>query len=392
MGICASDPKTVVVKDPAETEPGHPAEADVAVDDTILNICVQSLDDVNDQVTVRVRPCETVAQSLHRELAAAWGAGGVMAVYWSGQNVARATTWSMLDVDQHAVVRVQWWTSEAFIVEMEQLNPGIPRVEVEKVVDEGLQTFGMDMSSLSRPSCVICLPESLGQLQALQSLNLQGCNRLTLPESFVHLINLPDSNFMKCCKHVARLPESIVEHPLFKDATELDLSSSKLVTLPDMLFGQQLEGLQTLNLKFCTKLVSVPESIGHLVNLQSLKMQGCSELESLPESLAQLQNLEELNLYLCDKLKALPDSFGELLKLRTLDLERCFGLTSLPESFWQLSNLEVLSLRGCYKLERLPETFGLLGNLKSVDARQAPGIFAPPLLRGLVVRGCAVQL
>lgn len=72
-----------------------------------------------------------------------------------------------------------------------------------------------------------------------------------------------------------------------------------------MLFGQQLEGLQTLNLKFCTKLVSVPESeyilncaviigltttpplskgIGHLVNLQSLKMQGCSELESLPES------------------------------------------------------------------------------------------------------------
>jgi len=231
MGICASDPK-IVVKDPAETEPGEPAATDLAVEAIALSICVQSLDDANDEVTVRVCSSETVAQSLHRELSASWGAGGVMATYWCDQYVTGATSWRMLDVDQDAVVRVRWWTSEAFITDTVQLNQGIPREEVEKVVDEGLRTFRMDLSSLCRPSCVVYLPESFGQLQSLQSLDLQGCSKLILPESFVEL-NLPDSNFMRCCKHVARLPESIVQHSLFNDVTELDLSSCKLVALPD---------------------------------------------------------------------------------------------------------------------------------------------------------------
>ena len=77
------------------------------------------------------------------------------------------------------------------------------------------------------------LSEGFGQLRNLQNLNLEECNNLALPESFIQLTSLPDENFLKCCKHVAKLPESIVEHPLLKDATELDLSSSPLVALPN---------------------------------------------------------------------------------------------------------------------------------------------------------------
>ena len=77
------------------------------------------------------------------------------------------------------------------------------------------------------------LPKGFGKLINLQDLNVEGCKNLTLPESFIQLTSLPDENFMKCCKCVARLPETIVEHSLFKDATELDLCWSKLVALPN---------------------------------------------------------------------------------------------------------------------------------------------------------------
>lgn len=73
----------------------------------------------------------------------------------------------------------------------------------------------------------------LGKLVKLQNLNLEGCSKTKLPESFISLKALPDDAFMMCCKHVARLPESIIEHSLFKDAAKLDFSSSKLVALPD---------------------------------------------------------------------------------------------------------------------------------------------------------------
>ena len=66
------------------------------------------------------------------------------------------------------------------------------------------------------------LSEGFGELP-LQQLTLDCCRQLSLPESFIRL-QIPDENFMKCCKAVARLPESIVEHHLFKDAATLNLS------------------------------------------------------------------------------------------------------------------------------------------------------------------------
>ena len=64
---------------------------------------------------------------------------------------------------------------------------------------------------------------------------------------------------MACIKHVRRLPEDIVEHPHLRDATELDLSGSNLVALPER-FGQ-LESLRELNLRMCANLKALPEGI-----------------------------------------------------------------------------------------------------------------------------------
>ena len=59
----------------------------------------------------------------------------------------------------------------------------------------------------------------------------------SLSEGFGQLTNLTKESFMACIKHVQRLPEDIVEHPHLRDATELDLSYSNLVALPEP-FGE----------------------------------------------------------------------------------------------------------------------------------------------------------
>ena len=99
------------------------------------------------------------------------------------------------------------------------------------------------------------LSEGIGDLP-LKELKLDGCDKLTLPESFIQL-QLSDDNFMKCCKQVARLPESIVEHHLFKDKASLDLSHANLVALPERF--RELKLLTSLNMEDCYELQALPE-------------------------------------------------------------------------------------------------------------------------------------
>merc|ERR1712216_451525 len=157
------------------------------------------------------------------------------------------------------------------------------------------------------------LPAGFGELP-LRQLTLDGCHQLSLPESFIRL-QLSDENFMKCCKAVARLPESIVEHHLFKDAATLNLSGAKLVALP--------------------------ERFGQLENLRELELWNCSSLKELPAGFGQLRSLVSLNLYDCRALKALPEGFGEqLVNLQTLILRNCHALKELPAGFGQLESLQ----------------------------------------------------
>ena len=110
------------------------------------------------------------------------------------------------------------------------------------------------------------LPDSLGQLSALQNFNLTYCSTLDA---------LPDS--------LGRL--SALQH--------LDLSCcSSLTALPDS--AGQLSSLQQLHLAQCSLLVSLPRSFGQLPLLQRLNLIGNSSLTTLPDSMAQLaiMNLE----------------------------------------------------------------------------------------------------
>ena len=116
------------------------------------------------------------------------------------------------------------------------------------------------------------LPESISGLKALKVLDLSSDARehgswgsiipmsiRSLPEGFEKLVNLERESFMACIKQVQYLPESIVEHPHLRDATELDLSQAKLVALPERI--GQLVNLKTLNLSKCPAERTMPPAM-----------------------------------------------------------------------------------------------------------------------------------
>eukprot|EP00884_Botryococcus_braunii_P015927 jgi/Botrbrau1/3017/Bobra.0070s0013.1 len=147
------------------------------------------------------------------------------------------------------------------------------------------------------------LPEEIGQLTALQQLNLSGC---------------------ECMR---ALPEEI----------------------------GRLTALQQLNLSGCKALILLPPELGRLGALRQLDLSECWGLSSLPAELAQLTALEVLNLSGCAYLRALPEEIGELTSLRRLDLRNCSELRVVPLSLRKVESLEELDVTGC---KHLPMTHG----------------------------------
>jgi Leucine-rich repeat (LRR) protein len=155
---------------------------------------------------------------------------------------------------------------------------------------------------------------------------------------------------------LTKLPESLGK---LTNLQSLNLSNNQLVTLPEWFPG--LQSLQVLNLSN-NRLETLPESLVNLNNLQSLNLTN-NQLTSLPEGLGEIANLESLHLF-SNELKILPDSLGQLIKLKVLDLTKN-KLEKLPESAGQLKALQSLDVRN-NQLTTLPESIGSLTNLTSL--------------------------
>ncbi|KAL3701233.1 hypothetical protein R1sor_019255 [Riccia sorocarpa] len=179
------------------------------------------------------------------------------------------------------------------------------------------------------------LPEDIGNLQSLESLDIWNCAIERLPESIGDL----------CSLRTLRFP------------------GSSLHTLPESL--GRLSGLTSLEVTKCGNLKTLPETIGELSSLASLDLSG-SSLHSLPESLGRLSGLASLEVTNCGNLKTLPETIGELSSLTSLDLSGS-SLHSLPESLGRLSGLRALEVQNCENLKTLPETIGDLTSLESLD-------------------------
>ncbi|WOG83966.1 hypothetical protein DCAR_0103145 [Daucus carota subsp. sativus] len=176
------------------------------------------------------------------------------------------------------------------------------------------------------------------------------------------------------------LPDSIGK---LSSLTTLDLSENRILALPATIGG--LSSLRKLDLH-SNKISELPDTIGDLLSLVSLDLRG-NQLASLPSTFGRLVRLEELDLS-ANHLHVLPESIGSLVSLRILDVEtnnieeiphtiaHCSSLKelradynrlkALPEAVGRITSLEVLSLR-YNNVSRLPTTMASLASLRELD-------------------------
>jgi GTPase SAR1 family protein len=166
---------------------------------------------------------------------------------------------------------------------------------------------------------------------------------------------------------LTELPESIGQLTRLQS---LDLSYNQLTALPESL--RQLTQLQSLNLSN-NRLSVFPESIGQLTNLRELHLDG-NRLSVLPIQIGKLINLRMLCLgttkgntpsdYVGNLLKRLPPEIGKLFNLTHLYINHN-KLDELPKEIGQLTKLVHLSVWQ-NKLSTLPSEIELLTELKTL--------------------------
>ncbi|KAM2099434.1 hypothetical protein FF1_026738 [Malus domestica] len=211
------------------------------------------------------------------------------------------------------------------------------------------------------------LPDTIGDLLSLVSLDLRANNLTTLPATFGRLVHLE----------------------------ELDLSSNRLTVLPDTIGS--LASLKTLNVE-TNDIEEIPHTIGHCTSLKELRAD-YNRLKALPEAVGKIESLEVLSVRY-NNIKQLPTTVSSLLSLRELDVSfnelesvpenLCFAtslvkmnignnfadLRSLPRSIGNLEMLEELDISN-NQIRVLPDSFRMLTRLRVLRVEENP-LEVPP--------------
>jgi hypothetical protein len=153
-----------------------------------------------------------------------------------------------------------------------------------------------------------CRWELLQHLTALEYLEIERCDGLTeLPESMRSLASLRDMSISSSCSALCMLPEwlgglryletmrfymcgSLSPAPSMQPLRALkalDISNSECGWVGDLCSPS----LQTLSIKYCGSISSLPQSFRQLTSLTDLKIIECHNFHQLPECLGELRSL-----------------------------------------------------------------------------------------------------
>ena len=249
------------------------------------------------------------------------------------------------------------------------------------------------------------LPESIGKLTNLKYLLLMSDSEVLLPESLAHLANLEE---LIIRAESWQLPSEFYRLSKLK---QLDFSGCRFTHLPEEMAGMgemktvifggsavrdysqilsviaQLPNLKELEMnvnpvpeeiglcKQIEKLI-IWTGIGHplplqlpkeLFELQQLKtlILSMNSFNEIPQEIGRLKGLEEL-VFIESDFERLPDSVGELSNLTYLNVSENPSLRILPESLGKLTNLKYLYLNDNPQLIELPENLKNLIHLETV--------------------------
>ncbi|MCH85585.1 NBS-LRR resistance protein, partial [Trifolium medium] len=211
------------------------------------------------------------------------------------------------------------------------------------------------LSSLQELHILGCIKlESLSEcvlqgLSSLQVLRFSYCGSLkSLPEGMKNLTCLESLGF-SFCSSLKSLPKDMNK---LTSLRQLTISGGdKNGTLPNGLEG--IPSLRNLYLDFLD-LVTMPDWLGTMTSLQTLEIKWCSNLTSLPDSFKELKNLHELRISNCPMLenkckKETGEEWHKIAHVPELELElesttvepepsfyeEMMSLWKKPKQFWQ---------------------------------------------------------
>ena len=205
----------------------------------------------------------------------------------------------------------------------------------EQKIEEARRSGTIDLSLNERDEAEILteLPDSLGQLTHLQSLDLSNNQLTEIPDWLGQLTQLQSLNLSH--NRLTTLPDALGNlHRL----TSLMVFSNEIRVLPEWI--GQLADLEELKLDD-NAFTELPNSLGSLTKLRRLLVNG-NPLTRIPGSISQLQQLKEFWCARC-QLKSLPDFFVDLRSLQTLHASGN-QLSDLPPSLSECASLKILTL------------------------------------------------
>ena len=221
-----------------------------------------------------------------------------------------------------------------------------------------LEVLNLAGNGLSGP-----IPVELGQLPALKSLILWG-NQVTGPVPLI-LAQLPALERLDLFSNrlTGTIPPELGQLPALE---RLDLTSNRLTgTIPPEL--GQLPALRVLHLGNNQLMGTIPVELGQLSALKSLFLAGNQLNGAVPPILGQLTTLEMLDLSSNLLMGPIPSEFGQLPALETLVLSSNLLWGPIPPELGQLSTLRFLHLEDNRLEGSIPLDLGQLSALERLD-------------------------